>query len=163
MRVLIAIEDEIYGNAIVDFVNKHIWPEDAEFKLIHVVEPLLVGSYMSVFPAPVLESITEDNMKYARDLLQQCKQKLSGDIAKHHVYCEAFVEIPKYGILQQATDWKADLLILGSHGRRGMSKFLLGSVAEAVASHASCSVTIVRLPAAKAPSTETPALAAAAE
>jgi universal stress protein A len=38
----------------------------------------------------------------------------------------------------------ADLIILGSHGRRGVDRWLLGSVAEAVARHAPCSVEIVR-------------------
>jgi nucleotide-binding universal stress UspA family protein len=40
--------------------------------------------------------------------------------------------------------WKADLIVMASHGRRGFKKFLLGSVAESVARHARCSVLIVR-------------------
>jgi nucleotide-binding universal stress UspA family protein len=154
MRVLIAIDDEKYGSAAIDFLSKHIWPENTEFKLIHVVEPLLVGSYMSVFPSPVLEDITQEHIKYAQNLLLQLKEKISRDIPGHHVYSETIIEMPKSAILQQATDWKADLMVLGSHGRRGVSRFLLGSVAEAVTSHAPCSVVIVRLPAAEANKTE---------
>jgi nucleotide-binding universal stress UspA family protein len=43
-----------------------------------------------------------------------------------------------------ADEWKADLIVLGSHGKHGIEKFLLGSVAESVARHAKCSVMIVR-------------------
>ena len=48
-------------------------------------------------------------------------------------------------ILENATEWEADLIVLGSHGRKGVKRFLLGSVAESVARHAPCSVEIVRL------------------
>jgi len=47
-------------------------------------------------------------------------------------------------ILDSAAEWGADLIVVGSHGRRGVQRFLLGSVAEFVARHAKCSVEIVR-------------------
>jgi nucleotide-binding universal stress UspA family protein len=47
-------------------------------------------------------------------------------------------------ILDTAKKWGADLIVLGSHGRRGLDRFLLGSVSEAVAIHAACSVQVVR-------------------
>lgn len=50
----------------------------------------------------------------------------------------------KERILDDAKQWQADLIVVGSHGRRGFTKFLLGSVSEAIASHATCSVEIVR-------------------
>jgi nucleotide-binding universal stress UspA family protein len=47
-------------------------------------------------------------------------------------------------ILDQAESWGADLIVLGSHGYSGWRRFLLGSVSHAVATHAHCSVEIVR-------------------
>jgi nucleotide-binding universal stress UspA family protein len=47
-------------------------------------------------------------------------------------------------ILDEAERWDADLIVLGSHGYRGWRRFLLGSVSHAVATHAHCSVEIVR-------------------
>ncbi len=44
-----------------------------------------------------------------------------------------------------AKSWPADLIVMGSHGRRGFEKALLGSVSEAVAMHAPCSVEIIRI------------------
>ncbi|HTZ49653.1 MAG TPA: universal stress protein, partial [Verrucomicrobiae bacterium] len=42
-------------------------------------------------------------------------------------------------------DWKADLIVMGSHGRRGFDRLILGSVSESVALHATCSVELVRI------------------
>jgi len=47
-------------------------------------------------------------------------------------------------IVEYAAEWGADLIVLGSHGRSGASRFLLGSVTEWIARHAPCSVKIVR-------------------
>jgi nucleotide-binding universal stress UspA family protein len=52
-------------------------------------------------------------------------------------------------ILAVAEDYSADLIVLGSHGEKGLRKFLLGSVAEYVARHAHCSVLVVRRPSAR--------------
>jgi nucleotide-binding universal stress UspA family protein len=53
---------------------------------------------------------------------------------------------PRHAIVDCAREWGADLIILGSHGRRGLDRLLLGSVAESVVRHAPCSVEVVRLP-----------------
>ena len=47
-------------------------------------------------------------------------------------------------IIAYAAEWPADLIVLGSHGRRGFDWFLLGSVSEGVVRHAPCSVEVVR-------------------
>jgi len=52
----------------------------------------------------------------------------------------------KSKIIDHAAKWHADLIVLGSHGYTGMERFLLGSVSDAVARHARCSVEIVRRP-----------------
>jgi nucleotide-binding universal stress UspA family protein len=53
---------------------------------------------------------------------------------------------PAHTIVQQLSEDPADMVLLGSHGRRGFERLLLGSVAERVARHAPCSVLIVRDP-----------------
>jgi nucleotide-binding universal stress UspA family protein len=52
--------------------------------------------------------------------------------------------VPKQLILKEASDWGAHLIVLGSHGRRGLDRLLLGSVSEAIAAHAPCSVEVIR-------------------
>jgi nucleotide-binding universal stress UspA family protein len=50
------------------------------------------------------------------------------------------------GIIDTAREEKADLIVMGSHGRRGLEKLVLGSVAQSVLAHASISTLIVRPP-----------------
>jgi nucleotide-binding universal stress UspA family protein len=47
-------------------------------------------------------------------------------------------------ILDCAAEWHADLVVLGSHGKKGFDRLMLGSVSDSVARHATCSVEIVR-------------------
>ena len=54
---------------------------------------------------------------------------------------------PAHEIVQAASEWSADLIIMGSRGRTGLARLLLGSVARKVVTHAPCSVLIKRLPA----------------
>jgi nucleotide-binding universal stress UspA family protein len=56
----------------------------------------------------------------------------------------------RLAILDAAAAWPADLIVLGSHGRSGLDRFLLGSVSEGVVRHATCSVQVVRRPRAAA-------------
>lgn len=58
---------------------------------------------------------------------------------------------PSREIVTQAEEWKADLLVLGTHGRRGVSRFLIGSVAESVLRSAPCDVLVIPTAAATSP------------
>jgi nucleotide-binding universal stress UspA family protein len=51
---------------------------------------------------------------------------------------------PAEEIVEAAEAWPADLIVIGSHGRGGLGRVLLGSVAEAVMRHAPCPVLVVR-------------------
>lgn len=53
--------------------------------------------------------------------------------------------LPEHGICQTAKNWRADLIVMGSHRRRGLQELLLGSVSNYVMHHAPCSVMIVSL------------------
>ncbi len=51
---------------------------------------------------------------------------------------------PAGEIVAEATEWPADLIVMGTHGRTGAARALLGSVAQAVMRDAPCSVLIIR-------------------
>ena len=63
---------------------------------------------------------------------------------KFYVSTELVEGHPKSKIIDIADNWRADMIVLGSHGRTGLSRFLMGSVSQAVVRHAHCSVEIIR-------------------
>jgi len=56
---------------------------------------------------------------------------------------EVIAGSPRAAILDEAERWQADLIVMGSHGYGPWHRFLLGSVSQAVVSHANCSVEVV--------------------
>ena len=83
--------------------------------------------------------------KQARNTLdraiQMLKSKLDKSISIDGVLLPG---PPRTLILDEAENWRPDLIVLGSHGYRTWERFLLGSVSQAVVSHAKCSVEVVR-------------------
>lgn len=82
----------------------------------------------------------------ARKLLAQYEERLRKLMPSASIETEIVFGRPKELILHSAEKWPADLIVMGSHGRRDFSRFLLGSVSSAVLSHSPCSVVIVKLP-----------------
>jgi nucleotide-binding universal stress UspA family protein len=143
MKVLLAIDDSKFSEAAIRAVIEHIRPEPAEVCVLHVVEPLLL--------IPEFGQADLENLKTAEDRLRR-ERKALVDRAQQLLLkagIEAFTVVregdPRTGIIDQAAEWKANLVVLGSHGRKGMNRLLMGSVAEYVARHAFCSVWIARI------------------
>jgi nucleotide-binding universal stress UspA family protein len=61
-----------------------------------------------------------------------------------HLYIHARIGHPAEQILKLAAEANADVILVGTHGRRGVKRWLLGSVAERVVRHAGCPVLVVR-------------------
>jgi nucleotide-binding universal stress UspA family protein len=78
-------------------------------------------------------------------------------IAAHHVFLEGD---PATEISRYAADAGIDVIVIGTHGRTGVDRLVMGSVAEKVMREASCSVLVVKLPKG-APAPERPHTAAA--
>ena len=92
--------------------------------------------------APGYAPELDDLKKPARELLERVENELRS--AGFKVDTAVEVGDIRERIIDFAAEWSADLIVVGSHGRSGIERFLLGSVAEFVARHAACSVEIVR-------------------
>lgn len=82
-------------------------------------------------------------VQHANALVERVSGELSG--VEGATVTTAVVEgSPRHVVVQEADNWEADLLVVGSHGRSTAGRMLLGSVSHAAALHAHCSVQIVR-------------------
>jgi nucleotide-binding universal stress UspA family protein len=145
VRVVAAIEDEAFGSAIINFLISHKWSPGTAFLLLHVTEPASIGDDVTmIYGDENSREIDLDCNQFRSKLLDDYKEKLTrrfGDSAS--VEIELLVGRPDQEIVENANRWNADMVVMGSHGRQGVSRFILGSVSLFVASHANCSVVIL--------------------
>ncbi|HEY9759514.1 MAG TPA: universal stress protein [Oculatellaceae cyanobacterium] len=145
MKVLIAVDDSACSRKAFDYcLHNETWEENTQFLIVSVVAPLL-GEYS--LGATYVESMVEaeQQIKNAREkLVQDMVIQLQKKYGKDNVSGMTYQGFPRDSILRTANNWKPDLIVVGSHGRRGFSKFFLGSVAEAISREADCSVLIVK-------------------
>ena len=146
MKILLAIDGSKYSEAAAATVGSGFRAQDTEVLVLQVVEPLVFSTppQMTHGYAPEMAARLQDQLKQARESVTRA----ADGVRKVGFKVESRVmenEI-RTGILDAAREWQADLIVLGSHGDKGLRKFLLGSVSEFVARHANCSVLIVRTP-----------------
>jgi nucleotide-binding universal stress UspA family protein len=83
-------------------------------------------------------------MQRAQNAVASAVQILSKTFPHVAESISVLVSGPKAVITEQADRSGADLIVVGSHGHRGIERFMLGSVSEGVALHAHCSVEVIR-------------------
>lgn len=150
MKILLATDGSEFSLAAAHSVASRPWPAGTVFKVLSVEELVVVESPMagaslsSIYPASLLEELMADARarviaaaESARSIFKQAGFVVLDDQTIP-------VGDPRAVILDSAQAWPADLIVLGSHGRRGLDRFLMGSVAEGVAMHAHCSVEVIR-------------------
>jgi nucleotide-binding universal stress UspA family protein len=130
-KVLLATDGSETSTEAARAVAARPWPETSEFRVISVEEPWAFAS------SRVKRKEPQEAVMTAEQVLGSAGLKVTGEVVSGK---------PKEAILEQAQQWAADLIVVGSHGRRGFKRFLLGSVSEAVAMNAHCSVVVVRGP-----------------
>lgn len=144
MRIILAVDGSKFSDAAIQTVIAQARPEDAEIRVLYVLDPpsLLVAREMGSYKS-ALDAAWEAERKEAQALVQRIAELLRSKGLK----ATAAVEEgdPKSKIVDSAKEWRADLVVLGSHGHKGLDRFLIGSVSEAVVHHAPCSVEIVRM------------------
>jgi nucleotide-binding universal stress UspA family protein len=146
MKILLAVDDSKYSQAAAQALSSGFREAGTEVLVLQVVEPFVFSAPPQMAPgyAPEMATRLQAQLDQARESVArttECLRQAGFNANSRVVESEI-----RTGILDIASDWHADLIILGSHGEKGLRKFLLGSVAEFVARHARCSVLIVRTP-----------------
>jgi nucleotide-binding universal stress UspA family protein len=137
-KILIAVDDDPVSVRAADVGSELARALGGEVALIHVND--IVVAYAGDTGIPRRDLIAQTEQESKR-LLSGFRERLS--LAPSTL---EFVEVgtPATAITRAAKDWPADLIVIGSHGRGGMRRALLGSVAEGVMRNAPCPVLVVR-------------------
>ena len=140
MKILLAVDDSECSREAVKQVSAYFNPQTTQVKILHVTAP----PYYSTPPqmargyAPEMEA----GEKNAAAEMEHFAQMLRNA----GFACDCAVESGEVRsmIIDFAANWGADLIVMGSRGYKGLTRLLLGSVAESVVRHAHCSVLVIR-------------------
>lgn len=143
MKILIGVDGSPYSNAALEVVCGHSWPAGSKVLAISAI-PFAIQAYTEVYlpPAATNEDLIKELTKIHEDIVSRAESKLreKGLATEGRV----LQGDPRSVIVQAAKEEGADLVVVGSHGRTGLAKMLLGSVAGHVVTHAPCSVLVVK-------------------
>jgi len=142
MRILLAIDDSKCSHSAIAAAVQGMQAEGQELRLLHVVEPMWLVLDYETGALSQIEAAHQERMKLGEELLE----RVAPGIRDAGFIVSSVMEEgdARFVIVDHAVQWKADLIMLGSHGKAGLERLLLGSVSEYVLRHAHCSVMIVR-------------------
>jgi universal stress protein A len=134
-KILVPIDLSPITKAVVSWAASIARDRKASLILLHVQEPIVPSFGGDIyFPMPL-----EENAGIRRDLLEVVPEDPTIAVEHRFVLGSAPDEI-----LKLANEERVDLIVMGSHGRGWLGRFLLGSVAQHVMRHAACPVLIVK-------------------
>jgi nucleotide-binding universal stress UspA family protein len=148
MRILLAIDGSPASRAAVHALDARPWPMPTQVRLLSVVQYL----YAPDTPLVPEAGLMGEGLESVYRQLELNAHALLNPLASHLRECGFAVETvvrlgdPRVEICEEARRWGAELIVVGSHGRTGLRRFLMGSVAQSVVRHAPCSVEVVRAP-----------------
>ena len=148
IKVLLATDGSEFSLAAARSVAARPWPAGTEVKILSVVElalsPLQAALEPPFVDTAAMETLRVEGMKRAQNAIASAEEIVTTAGLKASEALSVLVDGARQIILDEALQWGADLIVVGSHGHRGIDRFLLGSVSEAVAMHAECSVEVIR-------------------
>jgi nucleotide-binding universal stress UspA family protein len=110
--------------------------------LLHVVDeyPAFASPEIGVSVGPILEALRETGRQTLEGIVAGVRNPV---VAPESKLVENFGGRVADAIVQEAVDWKADLIVIGTHGRRGVNRALMGSDAEVVVRYSPIPVLLV--------------------
>lgn len=146
MRILLAIDGSPCSEAAVNEVALRPWPANSELRIVSAFQiPLSptpeVWAIEPEYYGQMERAVRDQAQKVVDVTSVRLKQALGQSV---NVTGQVLAGSPQSAILEEAERWKADLIVVGSHGYGTWHRLILGSVSQAVVSHAKCSVEVVR-------------------
>ena len=154
MKILIAYDGSECSDAAIVNLRRAGLPTVAEVLILSVAE---ISAQIAVpYGAPAVaagmffpenlesEASSDHQLREAQAFAAQAVDRLQMDFPGWRINTEAWVDAAGSAIIRKAHAWKPDLIVVGSHGRSGFSRLVLGSVSEKVLHHVTGSVRISR-------------------
>lgn len=142
MKILLALDGSAPSQDAIREIAHRPWPTPSTVRIVSVVQPYVPSAPDDVLASATINDLRQRQIAEAQELATGAGEQIAGPGLS--VETSVREGDPRTEIVGAADDWNADLIVVGSHGRTGLKRLLLGSVAEAVVAHAHCSVEVVR-------------------
>lgn len=139
-HILVPIDFSSYADQALEYAVELALKLQARLTLLHVIHltPLVLGDSVTSLPGTFLEEVETEAEQLMHTSLGRLRNAgLPGETVIVH-------GIPFQAIIDTAKDKGADLIVMGTHGRTGLTHVLMGSVAEKVVRLAPCPVLVTR-------------------
>jgi nucleotide-binding universal stress UspA family protein len=145
-RILVPVDGSDASRAGLDEALGLAAEHQSSLRLVHVVDDLITMPMYegAIFAGELIEQLRKQGRQLLDDCARLCKQK---GLNVETVLTERVGGQAGMLIIEQAQNWPAQLIVMGTHGRRGLKRIVLGSDAEYVVRHANVPVLLVRAPA----------------
>jgi nucleotide-binding universal stress UspA family protein len=146
MRILVAYDGSSPADAAVMEVGRRPWPARTQVRLVSVAEwPPMIEVPPPAGPEWGLERLREALLERTKRSLEDAQKSLASrpDL---DVTSDLREGNARQSLLEAIEAWKPDLVMVGSTGKSGLKRFLMGSVCHALVTHAPCNVEVVRAP-----------------
>lgn len=143
MKILVGVDGSECSKVAVEHVCKQPWPAGSQMLVVSAVaQPIIASAEIYATAGSAATEVIEEDRRFHQELVSKAEAELrkAGFPTRGKVVSGDARE----AIVKTARDEGAHLIVVGSHGRTGFAKLLLGSVASYVVSHAPCNVLVVR-------------------
>ena len=141
-RILVPIDFSPPSDAALEYARSVAASYGASLHLLHVAEDPYRAFYSAEVFVPEIEGLREEILI---DTEKRLKERLRpADLTDFQATADSVIGTPAGSIVEYAGGHDIDLIVMGTHGRGGMSHLLMGSVAERVVRTAPCPVLTVR-------------------
>jgi len=143
-RILVPVDGSATSDAGLAEATQLARLTGAQLRLLHVVDdmPMIMsGDTMGAMAGDVFDLLRKNG---ERVLQAACTRVKAAGIAVDTKLYDSFDGRLSDRVVQEVAEWPADLIVLGTHGRRGVGRMLLGSDAEQVLRTATVPVLLVR-------------------
>ncbi len=141
-RILVPVDGSETSRAAVQEACRFAQLHGSRVKLVHVIEDVRFFDAEGMIDYTTLQDIAkrsgEQALAQAKDIAAQ------GGITAEAALLESGGERMENVIVGESLRWQADLIVIGTHGRSGVSRLLFGSVAEGVVRSASTPILLIR-------------------
>jgi nucleotide-binding universal stress UspA family protein len=144
-RIVVGVDFDVCGDdAIVEGIKMVAAGRASELHAVYVLDPSEVIDDVEMPALFTAERVLEEAPGVLQTRIANLAEALGFTLGKERVFAHGRIGKASAAIAQVAVDYDADLIVVGTHRRRGLDRLLLGSVAEHLVRSANCPVLVAR-------------------